>query len=94
MTDEMFAAAARALAGLVGPADLEVGRVFPALSRIREVSLEIAVAVAEVAWNRGLTDRPRPADPRSHVASMMYHPIYPIYAAGAESGPLLTKRSS
>jgi malate dehydrogenase (oxaloacetate-decarboxylating)(NADP+) len=94
VTDEMFAAAARALAGLVGPADLEVGRVFPALSRIREVSLEIATAVAEIAWKRGLTDRPRPADPRSHVASTMYQPIYPIYAADAESGPLLAGRSS
>jgi len=70
-----------------------VGRVFPALSRIREVSLEIATAVAEVAWKRGLTDRPRPADPRSYVASTMYQPIYPIYAA-AESGPFLPRRSS
>ena len=81
VTDEMFAAAARTLATLVGPADLELGRVFPALSRIREVSLEIATAVASVAWDRGLTDRPRPPDIRAEVASRMYQPIYPDYAA-------------
>src|SRR5262249_8973730 len=71
VTDEMFAAAARALATLVGPEDLEVGRVYPALSRIREVSLEIGSAVAGVAWDRALTDQPRPADIRAHVAGRM-----------------------
>ena len=81
VTDEMFAASARALAALVGPADLEVGRVYPALSRIREVSLEIASAVAKVAWDRGLTGQPRPPDIRAHVASQMYQPTYPVYAA-------------
>jgi malate dehydrogenase (oxaloacetate-decarboxylating)(NADP+) len=83
VTEEMFAAAARALATLVGPADLELGRIFPSLSRIREVSLEIATAVASVAWQRGLTDRPRPADIRAYLASRMYQPIYPSYAADA-----------
>ena len=83
VTDEMFSAAARALATLVGTADLELGRIFPALSRIREVSLEVATAVASVAWQRGLTDRPRPPDIRAYVASRMYQPIYPSYAADA-----------
>ena len=83
VTDDMFAAAARALAALVTPADLELGRVYPALSRIREVSLEIATAVAEVAWDKGLTDLPRPASVRAYVRSRMYQPIYPTYAADA-----------
>jgi malate dehydrogenase (oxaloacetate-decarboxylating)(NADP+) len=83
VTNEMFAAAARKLASLVGPADLELGRVYPSLSRIREVSLEIATAVASVAWQQGLTDRPRPPDLRAYVASLMYQPIYPSYAADA-----------
>ena len=46
-----------------------------------EVSLEIGTAVARVAWDRGLTDQPRPADLRGFVASRMYQPIYPTYAA-------------
>ena len=80
VTDEMFSASARALAALVGPADLEVGRVYPPLSRIREVSLEIATAVATVAWDRGLTRKARPADIRGHVGAAMYRPVYPRYA--------------
>ena len=80
VTDEMFAASARALAELVTPADLRLGRIYPALSRIREVSLHIAVAVAGIAWDRGLTTQPRPADLRAHIASQMYQPIYRTYA--------------
>ena len=79
----MFVASARALARLVRPADLELGRVYPALTRIREVSLEIASAVASVAWDSGLTDRRRPADIRAFIASRMYQPMYPSYVADA-----------
>ncbi|KAG3043637.1 hypothetical protein PI125_g27278, partial [Phytophthora idaei] len=39
--------AAKTLAGLTTPADLETGCVYPPLSSIREVSLKIAEAVAE-----------------------------------------------
>ena len=80
VTDEMFSASARTLAALVGPADLELGRVYPSLSRIREVSLEIATTVATVAWNRGLTRKARPPNVRGEVASAMYQPAYLSYA--------------
>ncbi len=76
VTDEMFSAAAMALSGLVGEADLVLGRIFPALGRIREVSLEIAVAVAEVAYARGLAQTPRPPDLRAHIQAQMYQPTY------------------
>jgi malate dehydrogenase (oxaloacetate-decarboxylating)(NADP+) len=82
VTDDMFTAAARTLANLVSPEDLDLGRVYPELSRIREVSLEIGTAVAAVAWERGLThDRRRPPDLREHVRAFMYEPIYPTFAA-------------
>ena len=45
--DEMFLAAARALAGEVTDEDFDTGRIYPPLKRIREVSIRIAVAVAE-----------------------------------------------
>ncbi|MCP5517774.1 MAG: NAD-dependent malic enzyme [Verrucomicrobiales bacterium] len=79
VTDAMFHAAARALAAEVGEIDIEQGRVFPALRRIREVSLAIAVAVAEEAYRAGLARVPCPADWRQHIAALMYEPTYPSY---------------
>jgi malate dehydrogenase (oxaloacetate-decarboxylating)(NADP+) len=79
VTDEMFLAAARALAGEVAAADLARGSVYPPLERIREVSLVIASAVADVAVRRGLTTVPRPADQKAHLQSQMYEPVYPSY---------------
>ena len=76
VTDEMFAAAAEALAHLATEDDLAQGRVFPALTRIREVSLEIAVAVAEVAYAQGLAREPRPSDLKAFIAAQMYDPKY------------------
>jgi malate dehydrogenase (oxaloacetate-decarboxylating)(NADP+) len=79
ITDEMFSAAARALSDLVGEDDLAQGRIFPALERVREVSTAIAVAVAEVAFERGLASLPRPIDVEEKVRSLMYEPNYRSY---------------
>jgi len=79
VTDRMFAEAAKALAGMVLPGDLELGRIYPALSRIREVSAAIAVAVAEVAFRDGLAGLPRPADPGALVRAAMWEPRYESY---------------
>lgn len=49
VTDGMFLAAARALASVVTPRDLNEGALFPALPRIREASLAVAVAVVRRA---------------------------------------------
>jgi malate dehydrogenase (oxaloacetate-decarboxylating)(NADP+) len=76
VTDRMFAAAARTLASLVLPSDLELGRIFPSLKRIREVSATIAVAVAEVAFKDGLTRLARPADVKGLVDGTMWTPKY------------------
>jgi malate dehydrogenase (oxaloacetate-decarboxylating)(NADP+) len=79
VTDEMFYVAARVLANLVTEDDLGVGRLYPDLKRIREVSLKIATAVAEVAFQRGLTRMLRPADLQAHVQDTMFDPTYPDY---------------
>lgn len=76
VTDEMFMAAAHALADCVGKDDLEQGSLYPALPRIREVSAKIAAAVAEVAYQGGLTDGPAPNDLAAFVQSQMYDPHY------------------
>ena len=81
VTDEMFLAGARALSGEVSEADIESGRIYPPLARIREVSRRIAVAVAEVAWAQGLARRARPGDLDADIAAYQFDPTYPVYAA-------------
>ncbi len=76
VTDEMFMAAAHTLAYLVNPDDIEQGSLYPALPRIREVSAHIAMAVAEVAYKRGLAAAPKPNNLMAFIESQMYHPHY------------------
>jgi malate dehydrogenase (oxaloacetate-decarboxylating)(NADP+) len=83
ISDEMFLAAARTAADEVTAADLEQGSLLPSLSSIRAVSVRFAVAVAEVAWQRGLAARPRPDDPLALVQSHVYDPHYRTYAERA-----------
>ena len=79
VTDGMFLTAAEKLASLVGDDDLEKGRVFPSLARIRDVSAAIAAAVAEQAWNEGLARAERPADITADVNRRMFVPEYQDY---------------
>ncbi len=78
-TDEMFFVAARALAGMVTEVDLALGRIYPSMSRIREVSARIAEAVAEVAFRRDIARVPRPPDLPAAVRSAMFEPSYPVF---------------
>ena len=76
VTDEMFMAAAHTLARSVTEADIAQGSLYPALPRIREVSAQIAAAVADVAYQRGLANGPPPNDLLGYVQSQMYDPHY------------------
>jgi len=80
VTDEMFLAAAKSLAAQVTADDLAQGSLYPPLAQVRDVSLQIAVAVAEVAFRQGHAGIERPADLPAHVRSCMYDPAYPQYA--------------
>ena len=79
VTDEMFFVAAKALANQVTDADLALGRIYPSLTRIREVSAYIAAAVAQVAYDRDLAADAPPADLLAHVRTFMYQPVYTDY---------------
>ena len=72
--DTFFLAAARTLAGLVTPQDLERGAVYPPLRNIRKISLEIATSVARAAYDLKLARRPRPKNLKSAIARVMYVP--------------------
>ena len=62
------------------PADLAEGRVYPPLTRIREVSLAIATAVAGEAHDTGTARATRPNDLRADIERRMFQPIYQQYA--------------
>jgi malate dehydrogenase (oxaloacetate-decarboxylating)(NADP+) len=74
VTDEMFTAAAKSLDEQVTVEDLKIGRIFPSLSRIREVSANIALSVAKIVFERRLTAMAKPVDLLGHIKSTMYDP--------------------
>jgi len=76
ITEPMFMAAARTLAGLVTQADLDQGSLYPPLSKIREVSALIAAAVAEIAFKEKLAGVARPPDVLAWIEAQMYQPRY------------------
>merc|ERR1719192_361837 len=63
ISDEVFLSAAEGLAEMVGESDLAVGRLYPPLKDLREISVKIAVKVAEEAYSRGTASTyPEPED--------------------------------
>ena len=76
VTDEMFLTAAEAVAEQVSPADFEDGLIYPRVSDILKVSLNVAVRVAEQIFNSGLAGVDRPHDIRAFIESKMYIPVY------------------
>ncbi len=79
VTDEMFTAAAKSLNEQVSADDLKIGRIYPSLTTIREVSAKIALAVAEVVFKRSLTRMQVSADLRGHIRATMYEPDFGTY---------------
>jgi len=79
VTDRMLLAAARALAAEVSDTDLAEGRIYPRLARIREVSLKIALAIANEAYDQGLATAPRPPNIASHIRAQVFVPRYTEY---------------
>lgn len=70
VTDAMLMSAAHAVAESSGPAEL-----LPELGRIREVSIDVAVAVAVAAANDGVSQRPA-ADMERRVRALVWEPCY------------------
>lgn len=51
--DDMFLIAAQELANFVEPSDIERGSLYPPLSSIRDVSMNIAIGVTKCAYDKG-----------------------------------------
>ena len=76
VTDEMFIAAARAVAEQVSAAELESGLIYPPVSTILNTELYAAERVAEVIFARGFARVPPPKDIAQFVRSQTYKPEY------------------
>lgn len=74
--EEMFLVAAKTLAEMVSEADLASGAIYPPLANIRAVSISIAIAVAEVAYAKGLASVPKPDNVERVIIDYMYEPNY------------------
>ena len=72
----MFLDAARVLSDLVDENTLISGSVYPPLSQIRHISLEIATTVAKRAYEQNLAGKPKPPDLRRMIKELMYDPSY------------------
>lgn len=71
--DEVFLVAAESLAKQVTQDDLTQGRLFPPLSSIREVTLNIAADVASFLYQQNLAEhRPEPDDKLHFIRSNQY----------------------
>ncbi len=76
VTDEMFIAAAHAVAEQVTQAELDIGLIYPPQSTIMRTELRAAERVAEVIFERGLAQVPAPKDIAAFVDSQTYKAIY------------------
>src|SRR5271154_6134032 len=76
ITDEMFIAAARAVAEQVTPAELDVGLIYPPQSAIFDTEVRAAARVAEVIFARNLARAERPASIEEFIRQKVYKPTY------------------
>lgn len=77
INDDMFLVAAKSLALQVTENDLTQGALYPALSDIREISLKIAEAVIEYAYENNIAQlTPKPDNIIQELKEYMYDPSY------------------
>lgn len=78
VSDAMFAAAARALADSVAAEELAEGSLYPSVSRLREVTRAVAIAVAGEAVESGIGRDLAEDRIAREVDEFMWEPEYPV----------------
>jgi len=76
VTDDMFVRAAEALAAQVTDEMFELGLIYPPISGILEVSINVSIEIARYIFDHGLAGVDRPKDIASFVRSKAYFPAY------------------
>jgi len=79
VTDEMFVAAARALAEFSPALHDETASLFPALEEVRRVSRRVALAVALEAQRAGLAETTTREEMERRIDQKMWTPRYVPY---------------
>jgi len=87
ITDEMVLEAAYALADYDAAQHLEVGRVYPPIRELNEVSIRVAVRVIDRALAQGVAQKTslQGRDLDAYVRSRFWRPRYLPYVRGADS---------
>jgi malate dehydrogenase (oxaloacetate-decarboxylating) len=85
VTDAMFMAAAKALAEMSPVHQDREGRLLPALTNIRAVSVAVATAVAKQACKEGLGDECDEATLGARIQANVWEPVYRAYELVTES---------
>lgn len=77
ISDTVFLEAAKTLAGQLTDEELSQGRLYPPLSNIREVSVQMAIKVVEYLYMKGMAFRyPEPVDKEVYVRSTVWNTNY------------------
>ena len=82
LPDAVFSAAARAVYEFTGRTNVAGAPIFPPLSRLRDVSYAVAVAVGRALVDAGAASHIAPRDIEDRVANSMWEPEYLRYRAG------------
>ncbi len=81
VTDKMLSASAGALANSISEDERRSGMLYPPISRLREVSLDVAQAVIQAAADEGLCDTDTANTAPELLESGCWEPEYPEYVA-------------
>jgi len=71
----------KALADFVTPEELVSGQIYPGVSKIRDISVKIASAVMQKAFEEGHAQlEPKPENLEEFIRKHMFSPTYPEFA--------------
>lgn len=76
LREDAFLSASHTCADMVTPEDLAQGSLYPSLTRVREISLAVAVNIIKLSLETGLAGIEKPADLTQYVKDRMYTPDY------------------
>ena len=76
VTDEMLLTASEAVAEQISEEDFSKGLIYPPINNIRDVSVNVAVKIAEEIFRSGLAGVKKPKNIRKFIKSKMYEPVY------------------